>query len=62
MSLYPSLTLSSAFQSFALPLDNIDFSLPKNPMDGLPDASCFQIVFGFLLKRISNGEHLIFDW
>ena len=50
MSLYPSSALLSAFQSFALSLDIIDLPLSKNPMDGLPDAKYFKIVFGFLLK------------
>ena len=61
-SLYPSSIRSSAFQSRALSLLKIDFPLSKNPPDKLLDANCFQIVFGFLLKCISNGEHLILDW
>ena len=62
VSLYPSFTLSSAVQSFALSLESIDFLLSKITLVGLPDASCFQIVFGFPLKCISKEEHLIFDW
>ena len=35
--------------------------MDKIPSDNILEASCFQIVSGFLLKCISKGEHFILD-